>query len=218
MLYVPVHFEEMHPARLRDLIAPFLLATPFTTGPDGPRANHIPLLLETGGSENGRLIGHVARANPLWRDDEHAGESLAVFQSWDAYISPNWYVSKPVSHEVVPTWNYATVHVYGTLTVHDDEKWLRRVVGKLTRAMEATQPRPWKMADAPRAYIDGMLANIVGIELPITRIIAKTKASQNRTDQDAESAAAGLEATGDPRDAAMAGIIRDARGGERGTR
>jgi transcriptional regulator len=210
MLYLPDHFEETRPERIRELIAAFPLATLVTTGPDGISANHIPLLLSADQGEHGTLIGHVARNNAVWQNGRHEGESLAIFQSLDAYISPNWYASKAVSHEVVPTWNYATVHVYGNLTVHDDEKWVRGVVGKLTRAMEATQPQPWKMADAPRSYLDGMLANIVGIELGITRILAKTKASQNRTSEDRASAIAGLEATGDLRNAAMAALIRDA--------
>ncbi|HVL24707.1 MAG TPA: FMN-binding negative transcriptional regulator, partial [Thermomicrobiales bacterium] len=211
MLYLPDHFEETRPERIRELLARFPLATLVTRGGESISANHIPLLLEPDSGAHGVLIGHVARANDLWRPGNHEGESLAIFQSGDAYVSPNWYASKAASHEVVPTWNYATVHVYGTLTIHDDEKWLRGAVGKLTRAMESAQPQPWKMADAPRAYIDTMLANIVGIELTITRILAKTKASQNRTDQDAESAARGLEASGDPRNAAMAAIIRNVR-------
>jgi transcriptional regulator len=210
MLYLPDHFEETRPERIRELIAAFPLATLVTVGRDGISANHIPLLFSPGVGQHGALIGHVARNNVLWRDGQHDGESLAVFQSLDAYISPNWYASKAISHEVVPTWNYATVHIYGPLTIHDDEKWVRGVVGKLTRTMEASQPRPWKMADAPRAYLDGMLANIVGIELGITRILAKTKASQNRTEEDRASAVAGLEGTGDPRDTAMATLIRDA--------
>jgi transcriptional regulator len=210
-MYLPDHFEETSPDRIRDLITQYPLATLVTRSQEGMSANHIPLLLDPDRGALGVLIGHAARANPLWQSDRHLGESLAIFQSWDAYISPNWYASKQETHEVVPTWNYATVHVYGTLTAHDDERWVRGAVGKLTRAMEAAQPQPWKMADAPRVYLDGMLANIVGIELTITRILAKTKASQNRSAQDRASAAAGLEATGDPRNVAMARLIRDAR-------
>jgi transcriptional regulator len=210
-MYLPDHFEETSPDRIRELVTQHPLATLVTHSQEGMSANHIPLLLDRDRGALGVLVGHAARANPLWQSDRHLGESLAIFQSWDAYISPNWYASKQETHEVVPTWNYATVHVYGTLTAHDDEKWVRGVVGKLTRAMEAAQPQPWKMADAPRAYLDGMLANIVGIELTITRILAKTKASQNRSARDRASAAAGLEATGDPRNVAMARLIRDAR-------
>lgn len=207
MMYLPEHFAESRPDAMHDLIAAFPLATLVTLGADGLAANHIPLLLDPARGERGTLIGHVARSNDLWRDGNHLGESLAVFQRADAYVSPNWYASKQETHEVVPTWNYAVVHAYGKLNVHDDEKWLRGVVGRLTRAMESSRPVPWKMADAPADYVRGMLASIVGIELPVSRMIGKWKVSQNRSAADRASASAGLRSTGDGGDAAMADLI-----------
>lgn len=208
MIYLPEHFEAADPEEMRDIIDRFPLAMLVTQGPDSMAANHIPLMLEPDRGPQGTLIGHVARNNTVWHSDQHAGESLAVFQSIDAYISPNWYPSKQETHEVVPTWNYAVVHAYGPIVVHEDEKWLRGAVGKLTRKMEAmTSERPWKMADAPRDYLNGMLENIVGIEIPLTRMIGKTKASQNRTLADREGAAAGLRSTGIAENAAMADLI-----------
>ena len=144
----------------------------------------------------------------LWRAGQHEGESLAVFGSADAYVSPTWYATKQETHQVVPTWNYAVIHAYGELVVHDDEKWVRGVVGRLTKAMESMQPVPWKMADAPPEYVRGMLANIVGIEIQVSRLIGKWKVSQNRSDADRAGAVAGLRATGDPADAAMADLIK----------
>lgn len=207
MVYLPPHFAETRPESMHRLIAEFPLATLVTVGDDGIAANHIPLLLDPARGEFGTLIGHVARSNDLWRAGRHEGESLAVFQSADAYVSPNWYASKQETHEVVPTWNYAVVHAYGRLVVHDDEKWVRGVVGRLTKIMESSQLVPWKMADAPAPYIKGMLGNIVGIEVPVSRMIGKWKVSQNRSDADRSGAAAGLRSTGDPGDAAMANLI-----------
>ena len=205
MIYLPEHFDASEPRAMRDLIDTFPLATLITSGADGVSANHIPLMLEADRGPHGTLIGHVARNNDLWREGLHDGESLAVFQSIDAYISPNWYPSKQQTHEVVPTWNYSVVHAYGKLVVHEDKKWIRGVVGKLTRKMEAvTSEQPWKMADAPSDYIESMLVDIVGIEIPITRIIGKTKASQNRLACDRDGAAAGLRDKGDQ---AMADLI-----------
>ena len=198
MVYLPEHFEESDPGEIADLIDRCPLATLITTDPDGVSANHIPLIMETGRGPHGTLIGHVARNNELWRHGNHLGESLAVFHLTDAYISPNWYPTKQETHEVVPTWNYAVVHAYGPLIVHEDEKWLRGAVGKLTRKMEKiTSDQPWKMADAPPEYLRGMLGSIVGIEIPITRITGKFKASQNRTLADRESTASALQASGD---------------------
>ena len=208
MIYLPEHFDASDPDEMHGIIDRFPLATLITLGPDGISANHIPLIMEAGRGPHGTLIGHVARSNDLWREGNHQGETLAVFHSIDAYISPNWYPSKQETHEVVPTWNYAVVHAYGPLVIHDDEKWLRGVVGKLTRKMETlTSDQPWKMADAPGDYLRGKLADIVGIEIPVTRIMGKTKASQNRPVADRQGAAAGLLGTGNPADRAMAELI-----------
>lgn len=205
MIYLPEHFETSDPEAMRELVDRFPLATLVTRGPEGIAANHIPLIFEPQHGPNGRLIGHVARNNPVWQEGNHQGEALAVFHASDAYISPNWYPSKQETHEVVPTWNYAVVHVYGPVVVHEDEKWLRGVVGKLTRKMEGmTSEHPWKMADAPADYLRGMLENIVGIEIPVTRMVGKTKASQNRTSADRQGAIAGLRATRDDGGLAMA--------------
>ncbi len=207
MVYLPPHFAELRPESMHQLIARQPLATLVTLGPGGIAADHLPLLLHPDRGEFGTLIGHVARNNDVWRNGFHEGESLAVFQGPDAYVSPSWYASKLETHEVVPTWNYAVVHAYGKLIVHDDEKWVRGVVGRLTKAMEASQPVPWKMANAPSDYIKGMLANIVGIEIPVSRMIGKWKVSQNRSEADRASASAGLRSTGDPGDAEMADLI-----------
>lgn len=205
MIYLPEYFEMTDVADVHGIIERFPLATLMTQGPGGIAANHIPLMLDCREGPHGTLIGHVARKNAMWEPGNHQGEALAVFQGSEAYISPNWYPSKQEAHEVVPTWNYAVVHAYGPIVVHEDAKWLRGAVGMLTRKMERiTSERPWKMADAPRDYIAGMLENIVGIEIPITRIIGKMKASQNRTSADQIGAVSGLRATDAPGDRAMA--------------
>jgi transcriptional regulator len=103
------------------------------------------------------------------------------------------------------------VQVRGELIVHDDVKWIRGQAGKLTKMMEAAEPVPWKMADAPRAYTEEMLANIVGIEIPIRSLIGKTKASQNRLPEDAAGVLEGLRARGSDADLAMADLIERAR-------
>ena len=125
----------------------------------------------------GSLVGHVARPNELW---QHPGAALAIFTGADAYVSPNWYPSKAEHGRVVPTWNYSTVHVHGQLRVHDDDEWKLAVVTLLTDTFEATQPRPWRVADAPLDYIGALLSRIVGIELVDLAIEGKRKLSQNQ--------------------------------------
>ncbi|MDQ2683256.1 MAG: FMN-binding negative transcriptional regulator [Chloroflexota bacterium] len=211
MVYLPPHFAETDLAAMHALIREVPLGILITTGSEGLTANHIPFVLDTRTGAQGRLLAHVARNNPVWHDhapDEHV---LVVFQSAEAYISPNWYRSKQETGEVVPTWNYAVVHASGPLIIHDDPKWVRGQAGMLTKQEEAAQPHPWKMADAPQEYTAGMLANIVGIEIPIARLIGKTKASQNRREDDRDGAIAALQATGDPGDATMAAIMDTVR-------
>jgi transcriptional regulator len=207
MLYLPPHFEETDPAAIAGLIAQRPLGTLITLGADGLSANHTPFLLDERSGDRGTLIGHVARNNAVWHDFDREVEALVVFQGPSAYISPNWYATKQETHEVVPTYNYAVVHAYGNIIIHEDEKWLRGIVGKLTKAMEASQPVPWKMADAPPDYLKMMLGNIVGIEIPITRLIGKWKTSQNRVDADRLGAAQALNALGDDESMAMAELI-----------
>ena len=86
---------------------------------------------------------------------------------------------------VVPTWNYVTIHAYGRLVIHDDPAWLEANVRRLSRTLhEGRRDEPWSVDDAPRAYIEGQLRAIVGVELLIDRLEAKAKLSQNRSDAD----------------------------------
>jgi len=114
-----------------------------------------------------------------------------------SYISPNWYPSKHEFHRQVPTWNYDVVHVHGRMVVQDTEKFVRGVVGRLTRKHEAIEAKPWKMGDSTPEFIDGMLKAIVGIEISITRMEGKAKLSQNREDRDRLNASDVLARQGD---------------------
>ena len=136
----------------------------------------------------GVLTGHVARANPLWQQCLQGADVMVIFRGDETYISPNWYPSKHETHRQVPTWNYEVVHVFGRLTVRDDEKFMRGVVARLTRTHEAQEPKPWKMGDSAPDYIDGMLKAIVGIEIAIERFEGKSKLSQNRETRDLQGA------------------------------
>jgi transcriptional regulator len=208
MTYLPPHFREDDPQRIGALIDAYPLATLVAHDRYGLHAHHIPLLLEPRGGDHGTLIGHVARNNTVWSSSAGT-EVLAVFQAADAYITPNWYPTKQDTHEVVPTWNYAVVHVWGPLVVHEDEKWLRGAVGKLTKVMERTNTPPWKMGDAPQDYITSMLGSIVGIEIPILRIIGKWKASQNRNAADHRGVVEGLRSRSSAGDLLMADIMTE---------
>lgn len=206
-MYLPEHFAEHDPAELRRLIAEYPLGTLVTIGSEGLSANHLPFLWSEGTGGEGVLLGHVARGNRVWHDFSAEQEALVIFQGPSAYVSPNWYPTKAETHRQVPTYNYATVHAYGPLIIHDDEKWLRGFLGRLTKRMEAPQPQPWKMGDAPQDYLQQLLGGIVGIEIPISRLVGKWKVNQNRLPVDRDGAAAGLRASGEPEAVAMADLI-----------
>jgi transcriptional regulator len=143
------------------------------------------------------LRAHVARANPVWQDVANGDEVLVVFRAGDAYISPNWYPSKHELHKQVPTWNYMVVHAHGRITILDDERYVRGVVGRLTRTHEASEPKPWKMGDAPKDYVDTMVRAIVGVQIEITRLVGKSKLSQNKEARDIQGAAEALKSSGE---------------------
>lgn len=173
-------------------------------------ANHLPLLINPLPSPQGTLRGHVARANPLWRQVQKAeAEALVVFQGPQVYVTPSWYPEKRASGKVVPTWNYAVVHARGPLIIHDDRDWLRDLVSRLTRQQEAGRAQPWGIADAPADYIERMLGAIVGIEIPISRIEGKWKVSQNRADADRAGVVDGLAQSADPQARAMAALVSE---------
>ncbi len=210
MVYLPPFNDQPDRDQIHGCIREHPLGMLITTGEAGLAANQIPFILLVGDDGRETLIGHVARNNDVWHEGQAEGESLVVFQANDAYISPNWYPSKAETHRTVPTWNYVTVHAYGPLIVHDDERWIRGAVGRLTKQMESTQPVPWKMADAPTDFMEVMLGNIVGIEIPVTRMIGKWKLGQNRSLSDREGVIAGLRGTQEPGAIDVADAMRDA--------
>ena len=206
-MYIPAHFAETRPEELTRIIRAHPLGMLVTQGNGGLDADHIPFEYDAGVEPHGLLTAHVARANPLWQRCTDSTPVMVVFRGAEAYISPNWYPSKHEAHRQVPTWNYEVVHAHGMLTVRDDERFVRGVVGRLTKRHEAAEPVPWKMSDAAPDYIDGLLRNIVGIEIAITSLVGKVKLSQNKEQRDRLAAADTLEARGS---GAMARAMRDA--------
>lgn len=179
-MYCPEAFAEMHPEVLRALIQHYPLATLVSIGANGLEANHIPLYLAPGGGPQPVLQGHVARANPLWREVSPDGEVLVIFQGPQHYISPSWYATKAETGKVVPTWNYAVVHAYGPLHVKDDPAWVRQQMVALTAQQESGFTLPWQVGDAPRDFTERLIQQVVGIEIPISRWMGKWKVSQNQ--------------------------------------
>ncbi len=206
-MYLPAHFEQSDPQAIAEAIAQNPLATLVTRDGEDLVADHVPFLLEGSPAPGARLIGHIAIANDVWRRAGEGARVLAVFQGPHAYVSPNWYPSKREHHRVVPTYNYVTVQINGTLHASQDPAVKRRAVEALTARMESTQPAPWKVADAPPDYLETMLAAIVAIELRIDRVQAKWKASQNRSADDRAGVAEALSRETQPETVRQMGAL-----------
>ena len=202
MTYLPPHFVENDPAALHALVRAYPLATWVVQHEGELLVNHIPMLLDAERGEHGTLVGHVARANPVWQRPAGTGaaapEALVVFQGPEGYISPNGYASKREHGKVVPTWNYAVVQARGPLVVLDEAAATHALVSQLTARHEASQTRPWAVKDAPADYIASMLKAIVCIEIPLTALVGKYKLSQNRTALDRAGLVAALQTGASP--------------------
>ena len=207
-MYNPKHFQEEDIGVLHALIRSHPLSTWVTVADGELVANHVPFLMDAARGERGTLVGHVARANPVWQSFSKDVPSLVIFQGPEGYISPSFYASKKEHGKVVPTWNYAVVHAHGVPRVVDDAAWLRAHVTAMTDLQESRHPPgTWKVSDAPADFIDAMVQAIVGIEIPIARLEGKWKMSQNRTMPDRLGAIDGLRARGDAASADVADVV-----------
>lgn len=209
-MYTPKHFEEPQIEVLHQLIRERPLATLVTLGPDGPDANSIPLhLAESEDHPFGILRGHIARANPLWREHPTETPVLAIFHGREGYITPSWYATKAETGKVVPTWNYVIVHARGFLHVVEDPQWIRAQMEALTREREAAFAHPWEVTDAPADYVEKLIGTVVGIEIPITRLHGKWKVSQNQPLRNRQGVIQGLESLATEEASAMAHLVQE---------
>jgi transcriptional regulator len=195
-MYVPEQFAENRLPVLQDAIASAGLANLVTTGTEGIIASPVPLMLDRDAGPYGTLVGHLARGNPQWRASDTAVQALAIFMGPDAYVSPSYYETKRATGKVVPTWNYVTIHAYGTITFSEDTEDLLRIVTRLTARYEAGRAAPWAVSDAPPAFTQSQLRGIVALRMPIERLQGKWKMSQNRTAPDRSGVVEGLRADG----------------------
>lgn len=189
-MYIPKHFNEADQARIEALIRDFGFATLITTTPEGALVTHAPIQLD---SARNVLVGHIARANPHSAALQDGAQLLAVFHGPHSYISPTWYLDENEKVPNVPTWNYAAVHVTGTVTRIDDDTAKWKIVKKLAAQYEGDSDSAWD----PRGLAAHMskLSAIVGFEVAITSVEAKLKLSQNRSVQDQENVIAKLMAS-----------------------
>lgn len=196
-MYLPPHFVESNTSEIKELIEAFPLGVLVAHTTDGIVANHIPMMM----LDDKVLMGHIAYNNELHKLLQNGDEILSIFKGHDAYVSPNYYPSKQIHHKHVPTWNYEVVHVYGRINFLHDEKSKLAAVGMLTKLHETRTngSSAWKMSDAPKDYMKSMIDNIVAFKIDISRILGKSKLSQNRDTQDFHQVTKVLSENGEAR-------------------
>lgn len=200
-MYLPEHFKEESPERIKALIQENAFGM-LVSAPQGqPFVSHLPFLFEPSSGAQGKLFGHMARANPHWEHMASGEEVLVVFQGAHAYVSPSWYAAPGV-----PTWNYAVVHLRGKPRLMGSEAELEALLERQTHVYEQKQPHPWKpdLAGERRTKLLGM---IVGFEIEITDIQAKFKLSQNRSAEDRMRVIEELESSKNPMEASVAKLM-----------
>ena len=202
-MYVPKHFALDDPAEL----SAFVRANPFATIVsllDGELiATHVPVLLDGEAAPGGTLFGHFARANPHWRALDGAAESLVIFSGAHAYVSPAWYNESPA----VPTWNYAAVHVYGSVRAIEDPEAILPVIDRLIATFDT---QGYTKNSVPQDYRTNLARGTVGFELTISRVDGKAKLSQNRPVEDRRSVVHHLSQSADPAERSLAELMQAA--------
>jgi transcriptional regulator len=206
-MYIPASFAQTDSKPLFELIESHSFGVLVSAVEGGMSATHLPLLLRREPAPHGRLVGHMARANPQWRAID-GREVLCIFSGPHAYVSPTWYESE----NVVPTWNYVAVHVYGTCRVIDDALATARIVSDYVSTYEKSMPSPWQL-ETGTPFFEKLLKAIVGFEIEISRIEGKWKLSQNQPMEIRQRAAAQLAMREDAESQEVARMMRAAMGG-----
>ncbi|MBP6563753.1 MAG: FMN-binding negative transcriptional regulator [Neisseriaceae bacterium] len=206
-MHLPAVFVEDDLQVQANLIYSHPLGQLISFGTEGLEASALPFLVDVCGDQL-VLRTHFSKANQQWRRLNEAQECMVIFQADQGYISPSWYPSKQQGGKVVPTWDYATVHVWGRPKLRHEPEWLMQQLHDLTQQHEAERQRPWAMSDAPTEFIAAQLKGIVGMELRVSKRQGKFKMSQNRSQADVDGVVAGLTAMDPPQTALAAAVQR----------
>lgn len=188
-MYLPNYFSENNPEHVQDLIRNNHFATLVVIIDGEIEVLHAPLYLD---STNNCLLGHIARANLVAKEllKNTQIHAKIIFNGENGYISHTYY-SEP--HKNVPTWNYATVHIDGTLSLIDAKSEIIDILDLQFVSYE-TERLNWELE-----YLNKLLNGIVGIKIAIEQITAKFKLSQNRSSEDINSVIAHLLTSEDAR-------------------
>ncbi len=142
-----------------------------------PKATHLPLTLKQKPDGKYVLQGHIAKINPQW---QYFGkqDTLVVFSTPHAYISPSWYQSGKI-----PTWNYMVVHVHGKTRILSEQELIQTLEEMMAHYESASQ-HPVNFKDIDEKTLSNNLKAIVGFEIEVRDVEANYKLSGNKNDAD----------------------------------
>jgi transcriptional regulator len=203
-MYLPSAFAVNDLTMLHDFMERYSFATLVTQHSGEMIASHIPFVLDRKAGTQGTLHGHLAIRNPQLAHLASGAEALVIFQGQHAYISPSWSAAP----ENVPTWNYTAVHASGIPRMMDGAA-LVVLLKELVRQNERSFEQPWDF-DPEAPWIQKMLPQIAGFEIPIERLQGKFKLNQNRSLADRTRVIEILSASLDPEERQMAALIQQA--------
>lgn len=203
-MYLPSAFAVNDLKVQHDFMEQYSFATLVTQHSGEMIASHIPFVLDRNAGTQGTLHGHLAIRNPQLAHLASGSEALVIFQGPHSYISPSWYAAP----ENVPTWNYTAVHVSGVPKMMDRAA-LVVLLKDLVRQNEESFEQPWDF-DPEASWIQKMLPQIAGFEIPIQRLQGKFKLNQNRSMADRTRVIEILSASQDPAQRQMAALIKQA--------
>lgn len=206
-MYVSKHHQSKDREAVIALMQTYPLGAWVCHSQEGMIANHVPFFLDRTRGPHGTLMGHVARANPVWRQLTADTPSVVMFQGAQSYITPSWYPGKAEHGRVVPTWNYVVAHAHGTARAIEDPDWMRDMLIRLTDSQESQQTSPWHVSDAPSSFIEKLMRGIVGVEIQINRLEGKLKASQDEDSRDRHGTVRGLQSIHSDQSREMAELI-----------
>lgn len=199
-MYIPPIYKMENPAEIRQFIQENNFAVLINTNAQQEIfATHIPFILTQNPQGEEVLRGHIAKANPQWKNFEQNTEIyteknrvLVIFSGAHSYISPSWY-----DHQNVPTWNYLAVHISGNLRFVEGEE-LQAHLHELMEYHEGFQENPRKMEDIPAKILKPDMRGVIGFEILITNVEATAKLSQNRDAHNKQNIINNLEKSHNP--------------------
>lgn len=186
-MYQPRHFQNDDIANSVALIEANPLGTLVLHSSGSFEVNHIPFIVDHDGSGITTLRAHIPKANALAELAMKPLDCVVVFQGAQGYVSPSWYATKQRHGKVVPTWNYSVVHVHGEIQTVSESSWVMQQLQELTELNEGKRDKPWQVSDAPGDFTEALVSALVGLQIVVSKVEAKTKASQNQPLENRES-------------------------------